>query len=78
MTAASSSDFAIDTSAALVVGNARLWAASEGVDVVRPAAQQNDCRTVGRADVDVADVGEAGRDLLDGAERAAQLFSLCC
>jgi hypothetical protein len=40
--------------------------------------QQNDRRTVGRADVDVADVEEAGRDLLDGAERAAQLFSLCC
>ena len=50
----------------------------EGVDVVRPAVQQNDRRTVGRADVDVADVEEAGRDLLDGAERAAQLFSLCC
>jgi hypothetical protein len=32
----------------------------------------------GRADVDVADVEEAGRDLLDGAERAAQVFSLCC
>jgi hypothetical protein len=40
--------------------------------------QQNDCGTVGRADVDVADVEEAGRDLLDGAERAARLFSPCC
>jgi hypothetical protein len=27
--------------------------------------QQNDRRTIGRADVDVADVEEAGRDLLD-------------
>jgi len=44
------------------------------MDVVRPAVQQNDRRTVGRADVDVADVEEAGRDLLDGAERVNQLL----
>jgi hypothetical protein len=29
----------------------------------------NDRRTVGRADVDVADVEEAGRDLLDTSAR---------
>jgi hypothetical protein len=40
--------------------------------------QQDDCRTVASSDVDIADVEEAGRDLLDGAERAAQLFSLWC
>jgi hypothetical protein len=28
--------------------------------------------------IEGADIEEAGRDLLDGAERAAQLFSLCC
>ena len=50
----------------------------EGVDVVWPAVQQNDRRTVGRAHVDVADFEEAGRDLLDGAEGAAQPFWLCC
>jgi len=37
-----------------------------GVDVVRPPVQQDDRRTVGRADVHVADVEDAGRDLLDG------------
>jgi hypothetical protein len=51
---------------------------AEGVDVVRPAVQQNCRTTVGRAGVDVPDVEEAGRDLLDGAEPAAQLFSLYC
>ena len=39
------------------------------VDVVRPAVQQDDRGTVGRAGVDVADVEEAGVDLADGAER---------
>jgi hypothetical protein len=49
-----------------------------GVDVVRPAVQENDRSTIGRADVEVADVEDAGGDLLDGAVRAAQLFSLYC
>ena len=41
----------------------------EGVDVVRPAVQQHDRRTIGRADVDVADVEHAGLDLPDRAHR---------
>jgi hypothetical protein len=40
--------------------------------------QQKDRETVATAHLDVADVEEAGRDVLDGAERPAQLFSLCC
>jgi hypothetical protein len=40
--------------------------------------QQKDRRTVGTADVDVADVEDTGRDLLDGHERAAQPFWLWC
>ena len=43
------------------------------VDVVRPAVQQDDRRTVGGTEVDVADVQEAGVDLLHRAERGGGL-----
>ena len=40
----------------------------EAVDVVRPAVQQDDRRSVCRSPVEVPDVQGAGIDLADGAE----------
>ena len=41
----------------------------KAVDVVGPAVQQNDGRTIGRAGFGIADIQATGIDLLEGAKR---------